>query len=176
MRAKVAAGLYFITLVLYEGCLDYQRVHVVELSELAPNFPPVIDKRFVSPAITTPLQANRLGVGCNSELRFKIPPIYDRNIQDRLHYLWFLDAKMMGPPATIEFEARATAIATLNLNKEKLTELLGADLNRNFFEQLHVVKFIVADRPYLIADSALTGKDALEDSVYWIVAFSDQAC
>lgn len=168
--------LLMLALLLQFSCLEYQEVRLAQTTDLSQNFPPIIDSRYVRPAFTSLLAPVRIGIGCQADITFKIPPIFDHNREDRFYYLWFFDDKIVSPPSIIESEGRDSAIITLNLKRETLVQLLGAHFGPAFFELPHMVKFVVADRPYLIAENALLAKNALEDSVYWIVSFSDQPC
>lgn len=162
--------------LLLPSCLEYQDVRVAKPSDFSQNFPPIIDKRSVFPSFTSLLEPVKFGDACNTEIEFKIPPVYDNNRQDRFYYLWFFDSKLISPVSIIESEARNSEPIVFTLKRKKLEELLSTKLNQDFFAKPHMVQFFVADRKYLIAENARKADDALEDSIYWIVSFSDKSC
>ncbi len=161
---------------MLSACLDFQDQRT-ELNQ-GVNFPPLIDKKFVSPPPAAFLKRVSVASNCKA-IEFKIPPVRDFNKQDRLYYLWFLSGILLSPTqGIIEPENRERAIISLKLDRQKIEDALGhSPLDPSFFENSHLLEFVVSDRPYAIPSTRYSDDpQALEDSVYWSIWFSDSPC
>lgn len=164
------------TLILFQGCLDFQAAHVGVGSNA--NFAPAIDKRYVSPAPSAFQRRIPIAQNCKA-LEFKIPPIRDFNKEDALYYLWFFDGMLLPPyQGFIEPENRDRAIISLRLDRQAIEDAIGrSPLDSTFFETSHLLEFFVSDRPYTIPSSRFSDRpEAGEDTVYWSIWFSDIPC
>src|SRR5258706_12459185 len=162
--------------LLPAACLEFQEP--TPNSAQGVNFPPLIDKKFVSPPPSAFLRKISIASGCRA-IEFKVPPVRDFNKNDRLYYLWFLSGVLLPPyQGVIEPENRERAIITLKLDRQKIEDALGySPLDVSFFENSHLLEFVVSDRPYAIPSSRYSDDGAAqEDSIYWSIWFSDSPC
>jgi hypothetical protein len=168
--------LQVLVLALFQGCLDFEIARVA--TDKGTNFPPSIDKKYVSPPPSAFLRKVPIASNCKP-LEFKIPPIRDFNKDDKLYYLWFFNGILLPPyQGVIEPENRDRAIVTLTLDKQKIEDALGrSHLEPSFFETSHVLEFVVGDRPYAIPSSRFfDDPTAHEDSIHWSIWFTDTPC
>ena len=168
MLKKLAHFLLVIPL----GCLDYQEAYVAQSNTA--NYYPYIDKNFVLPE---PSANEQVFLGANCKKHFTVPPVKDFNQDDRLYFLWFFDGAPLGGPRAIEPENRSNAIVDLVLDKMFL-ESHGQSLDEAWYNRRHLLQFFVADRPYQIPGRHyfFPESGALEDSVYWVLSFTNSAC
>jgi hypothetical protein len=166
----------------FYGCIDYVRLEEKAMIEENYHFPPIIDAKVLYPQPSALLKSISVGKNCNGQV-FKVPPIYDRNSQDRLHYLWFFDNELAVPIAAIEPEYRSNSVITLTINEQFLLSHFQTNLPKDFFNRPHVIEFFVSDRQYSIPESRLiegNGSDndrkEHEAYVYWIAMFSNDSC
>lgn len=161
------------------GCIDYVRVEDEEMASEVYSFPPIIDAKGISPHPSMLTSAISVGKNCKGQT-FKVPPIEDRNQQDRLYYLWFLDNELLLPRASIEPQFRASGIITLTIDEQFLLSHFETKLPQGFFNRPHLIQFFVSDLAYTIPESRYVDEKYKEkehgDYVYWIVTFSDEPC
>lgn len=158
------------------SCLDFVEARVA--GDKGTNFPPSIDKRYVSPSPSAFLRKIPIAQNCKA-LEFKIPPIRDFNKNDTLYYLWFFNGTLLPPfQGVIEPENRDRAIISFKLDRQKIEDAIGhSPLDGSFFENSHLLEFFVSDRPYTIPSSRFSDHpEAHEDTVYWSIWFSDTPC
>lgn len=159
------------------GCMDYIKIGDESVINASFNFPPMIDKRGLSPPPQRLTETISVGKNCKGQV-FKVPPIADRNSNDRLYYLWFIDDKL-GPVNWIEPENRESAIITLNVDEQFLISLFENKFPNNFFSSTHTIEFFVSDKPYDIPERQYQKKADEKnhgDYAYWIITFSNGAC
>lgn len=159
------------------GCVDYVnlRDNQVKMDEI--NFAPIIDAKHLSPHPSRLLSPISIGKNCKGQI-FKVPPIEDRNPNDKLYYLWFLDNKLVQQQAMIEPEYRHTAIITLNVDSQFIQSHFENRIPDDFYTRAHVLELLVSDWQYKIPESGFIDEKVANennhvDYVYWIVFFSD---
>jgi hypothetical protein len=169
-------SLALILLLVVVSCLEYGEAKVVSESTEAANvnYPPIIDLKYVTPSPGVIHKALRLGADCPPQ-EFKIPPVNDRNLQDRLYYLWFLDKQLMRQ-GVIESEARGQAVISYSFDRQTLTGMNKGLNPQETFSQIHLVEFYLSDRPFLIPENAYIDASAFKDWTFWVMQFSDTPC
>lgn len=177
---KLYLALACLLQVFFVGCLDYVKLEDESVLNETYSFPPIIDTQYLSPHPSTLVNAISVGKNCKGQV-FRVPPIKDRNLKDRLYYLWFLDNRLALPQSTIEPEFRDSGIITLTIDEQFLLSHFETKLPKDFFNRAHVIEFFVSDVAYTIPDSRYIDKakqDGKEhgDYAYWIVSFSNDPC
>ena len=162
------------------GCLDYVNLEEKLMSSRSENFPPVIDTKHLSPHPSRLVDSISVGKNCRGQT-FKVPPIEDRNLDDRLYFLWLLDEELVWPQSSIEPDFRESAIITLDIEEQTLLSHFETKIPSDFYEKPHIIEFYVSDLPYRIPESRYIDdrKNNERDHVdyaYWIVYFSSDPC
>jgi len=141
------------------------------------RFPPIINTKYLSPHPSRLLEPISVGKKCNGVI-FRVPPVDDRNRNDRLYYLWFLDNKLAGPRSIIEPHARNSAVITFKIDQQFLLSHYESKIPDDFYRHSHIIDFYVSDTDYIIPETRLLdeAKESHEDYAYWIVSFSNDPC
>ncbi len=174
MRFFYSTLACFLHLCL-SGCMDYMKAEEGAVMRFAPS----IDAQYLNP-LPRSVDVISVGKNCKGQI-FKIPPISDRNRNDRLYYLWFIDNKLAWPQSVIEPESRQDAIITLTVDGQFLLSVFPGKLRPDFFSRQHVIDFYVSDIEYKMPESrktkyATVNEKEHSDYVYWIVTFSNEDC
>lgn len=161
------------------SCIDYIRLEDEGLSYKEDLSPPIIDMSHISPHPLRLIYDISVGKNCKGQT-FKVPPIDDSNLNDRLYYIWFLDNRLLSS-GVIESENRASAILTLTIDEQFLLSHFENKVPPGYFKRTHAIEFLVSDLPYTIPESRfIDNKNGNEkkhgDYAYWIVTFSDEDC
>lgn len=178
---KIKYTISFLWLpILTLSCMDYVRTEKdLTLSE-AFSLPPVIDTKHLSPHPSRLAETINIGKNCKGYI-FKAP-IEDRNKQDHLYYLWFIDNKLAWPQSVIKPEPKNTIIARLYIDEQFLMSHYNNKIPKGFFERLHVIELFVSDVEYTIPESRYiddekeNNEKEHSDYAYWIVSFSNDPC
>ena len=162
------------------GCMDYTRLDESEAINELYNFPPIIDAEHLIPNPTRLTEPLGVGQNCKGQT-FMVPPIQDRNHNDYLYYLWFLDDNLLLSQATIKPELRSNGIITLTINEQFLQTFFQTKIPNDFYQKSHVLEFFVSDLPYTLPESRLieNGEKSQEDHgdyAYWIIRFRNDPC
>ena len=166
--------------LLFGGCLDYVKLEDEAVQTKTDSTPPLIDTRYLSPHPSTLVNAISVGKNCKGQA-FRVPPIEDRNKQDRLYYYWFLDNRLVLPESTIEPEFRESGIIILTIDEQFLLSHFETKLPKDFFNHPHIIEFFVSDLAYTIPESRYIDDAKYKekehgDYAYWIVSFSSDPC
>lgn len=165
----------FLVIFLGNGCLDYVALENVHEQNYDAS-PPMIDAKYLSPHPSSLLNAISVGKNCKGQI-FRVPPIKDKNPNDELYGLWFLDNRLAIPEVIIKPEFRDGAIITLTINEQFLLSHFETKIPRDFFGRPHTIEFYISDIAYTIPESRYIdeGKEH-GDYAYWIVYFSNDPC
>lgn len=184
MKFFVYALMCFLLVSIY-GCLDYVKINgeaSVSASSLDNkiNFPPIIDFWHLSPSPDLLTEPINVGKNCKGQI-FKVPPIIDKNPEDKLYYLWFLDNKLAYPQSVIEPQDRKSAILTLNIDEQFLMSLFETRLPKDFFSSPQFLEFFVSNVPYDMPEvryinESQANQQNYGDYVYWVINFSNDPC
>lgn len=173
-------NLYKLLCILHlclSGCLDYIKMDSKSAINESFNFPPTIDFNKLAPnPRVAASETISVGKNCKGQV-FYVPPIKDSNPEDKLHYVWLFDSKLVPIPGVIEPEFRQASIPLrLEVNKQFLISLYETKIPKNFFDKSHVIEFYVSDGPFLIPDNATYNEKHHGAYVYWIINFSNDPC
>lgn len=154
------------------SCIDYVRIGG------DPNageeiFPPVVDTKHLSPYPSGLIETISVGKNCRG-VTFQVP-IEDRNRQDRLYYLWFLDHRLAQIRSIIEPGSRSSAIITFHIDQQFLLTHFETKIPDGFFNRPHAIDFFISNQDYTIPESRYPKREN-EDYAYWIVSFSNNPC
>lgn len=166
----------FIFLYIFCGCVDYTNIH--KLDEL--NFAPKIVFDHLSPHPLNVSMPISVGENCKGQT-FKVPPIIDKNLDDKLYYLWFFDQELVSLQSVIEPHSRDKAIIVFTLDRQFLFSHFGAKLPEDFFLRRHTLELVVADKRYEIPESRLMegyvqNEENHQDNVFWVIQFNNDSC
>lgn len=144
------------------------------------RFPPVIDAKYLFPHPSRLVDAISVGKNCSGQV-FKVPPVEDRNQNDRLYYLWFIDNKLAVQQSFIEPESRSAAVLTLKIDEQFLLSHFENKIPPDFFTRKHVIDFVVSDLEFSIPESRYiddtkANEKEHSDYAYWIVTLSNEPC
>jgi hypothetical protein len=169
----------YILIIFSSGCIDYIKIDEENYNHKTENLPPIIDINHISPHPSRLVQSINVGDNCKGQA-FKVPPIEDYNKNDKLYYIWFLDNELVWPLSVVEPENRASAVITLNINKQFLMSHFGNKIPKNFFNEPHILDFFVSDLLPTIPESRLVeasnNSNNHADYAYWIVIFNNDSC
>ncbi|MCA9507881.1 MAG: hypothetical protein KC505_05620 [Myxococcales bacterium] len=161
------------------GCVDYVKMDEESMLNELHSFPPVIDTQYLSPHPSSLI--NTISLGKNCSVVFKVPPIKDKNPNDTLYYLWFLDNRLVLPQSTIAPEFRDSGIITLTIDEQFLLSHFEPKAIKDFFSRPHLIEFFVSDVVWQIPESRYLDESKQDgknhvDYAYWIVNFNNDPC
>src|SRR5580704_12844757 len=177
LKLQLLIVFFLVGCAILNGCLDYVKMDGA-MSDINVH-PPVIDFKHLSPHPSRLTEDISVGKNCLGQV-FKVPPIKDRNHKDILHYLWFLDNKLV-LQAKIKPESRGMAILSFGIDEQFLLSHFSTKIPKDFFDRTHIIDFYVSDIEYVIPETRYLGDEKYNetdhvDHAYWIISFSNDPC
>lgn len=176
MLSLLRINFYFLALFLQLTLLGCLELGAPEMIQKEKNSYPAIRYRNISPGLSTiPITIN-IGENCES-VDFVVPRhISSEPSETTFHFYWMLDNQILEQDTIEPSDSHQVRYVKLTFSRDTLHSFFRHRPPQDLSSKKYLLKFYVANKPYILPETGYLTEGGLENFIYWIIQFRDSAC